>query len=177
MAGQMQGEYWNRSTFVGSIRRAILLVRETEGRMKKLFASVALAGILAAGVAHADAIADRKALMKANGGAMGVLAKTAKGEMAFDAAAVAAAFKALNDSTKTFGDMFPKGSETGGETTVAPKLFEDMAGFKTALAKFAADTDAAVKAAPATKEAFMAVFGPVAGNCKSCHEVYRLPPK
>lgn len=145
--------------------------------MKGLFASVAMIGILSAGVAHADAIADRKALMKANGEAMGVLAKTAKKEMAYDAAAVAAAFKTLNNSTKTIGDLFPKGSETGGETTVSPKLFEDMAGFKTALAKFAADTDAAMKAAPADLAAFGPVFGQVAGNCKACHEVYRLPPK
>jgi cytochrome c556 len=177
MAGQMQDEYWNRSTFGGSIGRAILLVRETEGLMKRLFATVALAGIFAASMAHADAIADRKALMKANGEAMGVLAKTVKKEMAYDAAAVAAAFKTLNNSTKTFGDLFPAGSETGGETTVSPKLFADMAGFKTALAKLAADTDAAMKAAPANLEAFGPVFGAVAGNCKACHEAYRLPPK
>ncbi len=142
--------------------------------MKKLFLGVAAVAMMVAGVAHADAIADRKAAMKNNGAQMGVLGKTAKGEMAFDAAAVLAAFTAMRQGVEGFADHFPAGSETGGETTASPKIWEDMDGFKAALAKFTGDLDAAITAAPADKDAFMAVFGPVAGNCQSCHEAYRV---
>ncbi len=143
--------------------------------MKKLFLGVAAVAMMVAGVAHADAIADRKAVMKMKVGAsMGVLGKTAKGEMDFDAAAVLAAFTTMREGAGGFGDLFPAGSETGGETTASPKIWEDMEGFKAKLAKFTGDLDSAITAAPADKDAFMAAFGPVAGNCQSCHEAYRV---
>ncbi|MEZ5790550.1 MAG: cytochrome c [Nitratireductor sp.] len=143
--------------------------------MRKFLYAIAAVGLLVSGVAHADAISDRKAMMKEKVGAsMGVLAKMAKGEMDYDTAAAVAAFQTMNDVTKTFGDLFPAGSETGGDTTASPKIWEDMDGFKAKLAKFGEDTAAAVAAAPADKDAFMPVFGQVAGNCKACHEMYRV---
>ncbi len=143
--------------------------------MKKLFFSVAAATLLFAGVAHADAISDRKAIMKEKVGAsMGVLVKTSKGEMAYDAAAVLAALTTMREATANFGDLFPAGSETGGETTAAPKIWEDMDGFKAALAKFHTDLDAAIAAAPADVAALGPVLGSVGGNCKSCHETFRI---
>ncbi|MFZ1813252.1 MAG: cytochrome c [Rhizobiaceae bacterium] len=143
--------------------------------MKKLVFALAAAGMLFSGLAHADAISDRKAVMKEKVGAsMGVLAKTAKGEMDFDAAAVLAAFQTINSATEGFADLFPAGSESGGETTASPKIWEDMDGFKAALAKLRSDAAAAADAAPQDKDAFMVVFGQVAGNCKACHETYRV---
>ena len=142
--------------------------------MKWVFAAAA-AVVFTASAAHADAIADRKALMKEKVGAsMGLLGKTAKGEMAYDAAAVLAAFTTMREATNGFGDLFPADSKEGGETTASPKIWEDMDGFKAALVKFQGDLDSAVSAAPADKDAFMPVFGAVAGNCKACHETYRV---
>ena len=144
--------------------------------MKALVFGAAAAVLMFTGIAHADAISDRKALMKQKVGAsMGTLGKTAKGEMAYDAAAVLAAFTTMREATNTFGDLFPAGSETGGETTASPKIWEDMDGFKAALVKFQGDLDTAIAAAPADQAGFMPVFGAVAGNCKACHEVYRVP--
>ena len=69
--------------------------------------------------------------------------------------------------------LWPEGSNTG-DTESSPKVWEDMAGFQAANDKFAADTAAAVAAAPQDLAAFQAVFGPVASNCGSCHEAYRM---
>ena len=143
-----------------------------------LAAAIAASG-LAYAAAHGDAINMRKAAMKEVGGAMGAMSKMAKGEMAFDAAVVLASLQKMNEVSKTFGDHFPDGSQTGmdsegKETTAAPKIWEDMDGFKAAIAKFEADTAAAVAAAPASVEALGPVLGSVGGNCKACHETYRI---
>lgn len=142
--------------------------------MKVLFAAVAVAALAVSGAAHADEIADRKAAMKKNGQAMGVLVKTVKGEMAFDQAAVMEAFKTQREATEGFAELFPEGTETGGETTASPKIWEDMDGFKAQLADFHEDLDAAIAAEPASLEEFQVVFGPVGENCQACHQDYRI---
>eukprot|EP01025_Chloroclados_australasicus_P068312 TRINITY_DN94823_c0_g1_i1.p4 TRINITY_DN94823_c0_g1~~TRINITY_DN94823_c0_g1_i1.p4 ORF type:complete len:146 (-),score=28.00 TRINITY_DN94823_c0_g1_i1:437-874(-) len=144
--------------------------------MRKLFLGTVAVSMLVSGVAMADAIADRKAVMKEKVGAsMGVLVKTVKGEMAYDAEAVKAAFTTMREGTNGFADLFPEGSESGGKTTADPKIWSDMDGFKAALAKFHGDLDEAIAANPADKDAYMPVFGKVAANCKACHETYRVP--
>ncbi len=84
----------------------------------------------------------------------------------------------LNATAHTFGDYFPEGSADPAKSGAAPKIWEDPAGFEAALAKFSADVAAAMqasgKAGPADKEAFQAAITPVLGNCKTCHETYRL---
>ena len=143
--------------------------------MKSLLLSLSLI-IAAVSVASADPIADRKALMKERGGLIGSVAPIAKGEQPFDAAKVAEVFAALEVNAKAFDAdaLFPAGSETGGDTAAAPKIWEDMAGFKAAAAKYEADVTAAGAAAPQDLEAFRAEFGKITANCGSCHDAYRL---
>ncbi len=151
--------------------------------MKRVIIGAAVAAVLSAGFAfaasHASPIEQRKTAMKSVGGAMGALGKMAKGEMPFDAAVALASFTTMNEVSKTFGEYFPVGSETGmdsegKETTAAPKIWEDMDGFKAALAKFGTDTEAAMAAAPQSVEALGPLLGSVGGNCKSCHETFRI---
>ena len=80
---------------------------------KLIFAISALALVTSA--ALADPIADRQALMKANGKAMGALVPMAKGEKPFDAAVVLEALKTLNDNVQKIdvAVLFPAGSDTG----------------------------------------------------------------
>jgi cytochrome c556 len=141
--------------------------------MKRLFAGVAAAAILVAGVAYADAISERKALMKSNGASAGALTKMAKGEAPYDAAAVVAAFQTVNDNMKKFGDLFPPGSDKG-DTKASPKIWEDMDGFKAEIAKLIAATDAAIAAAPKDKEALGPLLGQAGAVCGECHQKYRL---
>lgn len=126
-------------------------------------------------VATADPIADRKQNMRERGAQMRVLGPVAQGQQPFDAAAVHAALDALNAGAQAtdVDALWPAGSETG-DTKSAPRIWQDMAGFKAAMDKYKADAAAAAAARPADLDAFRAVFGPVAANCGSCHQAWRL---
>lgn len=143
--------------------------------MKKLLLALS-AVALAASAAVADPIADRQALMKANGKAAGQLAAIAKGEKPFDAAAVLAALQTLNDDAQKLdvATLFPAGSETGGDTTASPKIWEDTAGFQAAVDKFRTAAAAAVAAPPADVDGVKAALGALGQNCSSCHETFRV---
>jgi cytochrome c556 len=134
--------------------------------------------IVASGVGIAqDAIGQRKALMKAVGGATKTGSQMAKGEIPFDAAKASEAMGTIATGWANFAKLFPKGSETGGETTASPKIWESFADFDTKGKKFASDAAAAQKAAANGADAFKASFGDVTKNCKGCHDTYRVPKK
>ena len=142
--------------------------------MRKLVLAISALAI-AGSAAFADPIADRKALMKANGAAVGSLAPVVKGEKPFDAAEVLAALTKLKeDADKMDVDvLWPAGTETG-DTTSSPKIWEDRPAFQAAVDKFKADTAAAVAAAPADLEALKVQFGAVTSNCGACHQSFRV---
>ena len=141
--------------------------------IRPLFAIVALAVGATVVLAQQDPIAARKALMKTNSAQAKVGAAMAKGEAPFDLAKAQAIFAAYQNAAAKFGDLFPANSKTGGETIAAPKIWEDMAGFKAKLAKFGADAKAAA-AAVKDLNSFKAQFGAVQKNCGGCHQVYRV---
>ncbi len=147
--------------------------------MKHILKMGVAAVLIATGTAFAadDPIAVRKALMQATGGAAGLAGGMMKGEIAYNPAAGKSAIASLRGVAHSYGDFFPEGSLTG-DTTASPKIAEDAEGWKKALAKFAADADAAAQASgkdgPADLDAFKAAVGPVLGNCKSCHEGFRV---
>jgi cytochrome c556 len=143
--------------------------------MRKLILAISTAAF-AVSAAYADPIADRKAIMKERGGLVGGLAKMAKGEAAFDAAAVLTALQGLqaNEAKVDIDALFPAGSDKG-DTKAAPKIWEDMAGFKAANDKYKADLDAAVAAPPQDVNALGAQLNTLGGDCGGCHKPYRIP--
>ena len=143
--------------------------------MKKIVLTTGLL-MLSIGLAHADPIAERQALMKDMGRAVGSVAKIAQGQQEFDAAKVNAAFETLAaDAQKIDADaLFPEGTETGGDTEASPKIWEDRADFVAQIDKFKADTAAAVEANPQDLASFQTQFKSVAANCASCHQSYRV---
>lgn len=142
-----------------------------------LLASVAYAGVVA--VAHAaDTPVDvRKSIMQSVGAAAGLGGGMMKGEVTYSPAAGKAAIATMNAAAHTFGAYFPEGSDQG-DTTAAPAIWSDAAGFEAELIKFSSAASAAAAAAgkdgPADLDAFKASFGPVLGTCKACHEGYRV---
>lgn len=138
--------------------------------------AIALAGVMAitgAAFAQADAIKSRKEAMKAVGGGMGALVKMVKGEEPFDAAKAKAAVETMAAKAKGFDALFPKGSETGGETEAGPAIWTDANGFKAALAKL--ETTAAAQAGLVTSlDGVKAAVGALGGTCKGCHDGYRV---
>lgn len=73
--------------------------------------------------------------------------------------------------------LFPATAKTGGETTAAPKIWEDTQGFESKGAVLAKAAQDASQAAAKGPEAFKTSFGEVTKLCKGCHEVYRIPKK
>jgi cytochrome c556 len=142
--------------------------------MRKLILAISTLA-LAVSAAYADPIADRKAIMKERGGLIGGLAKMAKGETAFDAAAVMTALQGLqaNEAKVDIDALFPAGSDQG-DTKAAPKIWEDMAGFKAANDKYKAAVDAAATAPAQDVAALGAQVGALGTECGGCHQTYRL---
>jgi cytochrome c556 len=145
--------------------------------MRRMFVGIAaLAVVTAAAGAFAteDPIFTRKSLMDANGTAAGAATALIKEEIAFHPGVAKSVFQTMRAVAYAYGDYFPAGSDTG-DTKASPKIWEDAAGFAAALQKFQQDADAALAANPQDLEAFKAAFGQAAGNCKACHDAYRLP--
>ncbi|HEY5793403.1 MAG TPA: cytochrome c [Bosea sp. (in: a-proteobacteria)] len=127
---------------------------------------------LTAVVADTDPIAERRNTMKAVGAATRDGAAIAKGEAPFDATKAQAIFKVYVDASKKMPGLYPATAKTGGDSTAAPKIWEDQAGFKAAFVKF--ESEAGAGASAANLDGFKAAFGNATKNCGSCHEVYRI---
>ncbi|MBB4954548.1 cytochrome c556 [Agrobacterium vitis] len=116
----------------------------------------------------------RAAMMKKVGGAMGALAGIAKGEKPYDAAAVKASLTTMQDVAKHFPDQFPKGSETGFNTEASPKIWEDMATFKTKSKALETAATAQLAALPADQAGVGAAMKAIGGTCGDCHQAFRM---
>jgi cytochrome c556 len=145
--------------------------------MRRSIAALSILALATGGAlaALADPIAERQAAMKRISGHMRDLAPFARGEQAYDAAAVMQRLQALDAEMKAYDValLFPDGSETGGDTEASAKIWDDKAGFQAAVDKFAGDIAAAVSANPQDLNAFTPVFGEVGANCRSCHGAFR----
>ncbi len=115
----------------------------------------------------------RQELMKRQGEAMGVLGRTAKGEIEFDSAAVITALETIQEVAVEFPDYFPEGSETGFETEALPAIWEDKADFDAKSAALAEDAAAAIEAAPADVAELQPIMQELGQSCSGCHESYR----
>jgi cytochrome c556 len=139
---------------------------------------LAAVAVVASGAAIAqDAIAKRKEMMKAVGGATKTGTQMVKGEIPFDAAKAKSSMDAIAGGWGDFAKLYPKGTETGGETTAAPKILETFEDFDAKGKKMADDAAKASVAAGQGLEPFKAAFGEVTKNCKSCHDDYRVKKK
>lgn len=142
-------------------------------RMKSVVLSLSL---LAASLSptSANPLVDREAQMKERGRLVGTLAPIVKGEQPYDAAKVMETLEALaKNADADLEVLWPAGSGSD-DTTASPKIWEDFAGFKAADDKYRADIATAIAANPQDAAALAPVFGGIASNCGSCHEVFRL---
>jgi cytochrome c556 len=140
---------------------------------------VLCSGVLAAGVAAAaeDPIKERKQLMKENGDAAKLVTTMLKGEKPYDAKEAEAAIKSINASIAKFVTLFPKGTETGGDTAAKPEIWADKAEFDSIAKQLDVATAKAAAAAPGGLDGFKTAMGEVGKACKSCHEKFRFEKK
>ena len=141
--------------------------------LRVVLAVSAIAIGITAVAAQSDPIAARKALMKANGDQAKIGAAMVKGEAPFDLTKAKAIFVTFVDAAGKMPALFPENSKTGGETTAAAKIWEDMADFKARFEKLGTDSKAA-EAKVTDLASFKDSFGAVAKNCGGCHELYRI---
>jgi cytochrome c556 len=138
-----------------------------------ILAGVALGLGLTLAFAQGDPIAQRRQVMKGVGEATKIGSGMAKGEIPFDAAKAKEVLRVYANAAETMHTYFPENSKTGGETTAAPKIWEDQAGFRKRFDDFAADIKTAA-AHTESKESFTTAFQAVTKNCGGCHELYRI---
>lgn len=138
---------------------------------KKAFAITALAMLTATAAVAQDVIAQRKALMRAQGAATAPIGRMMSGAEPFDAAKVQAALDAYLATTKSFGALFPAGSEQG-QTRALPAIFQERDKFNAAVAKFETDSTAA-KASIKDEASLKAEMPKVLANCGTCHTAFR----
>ena len=142
---------------------------------KQAVASLVVAlsvGSAAAVVIAADAFQDRHMAMEAVGDAMKSLGAIAKKQAPFDAAVVKANATTIADHLKMASTLFPAGSG-GGKSLAKPEIWTDPAGFE----KGMKDSLAAAVALQSVSDeaAYGPALGALGGNCKSCHDKYRIP--
>ena len=142
-----------------------------------ILATAAFGIAIGAAAASEDPIATRKTIMKSVGASLKVVVPMVKGEADYDAVKAGLAARVIQNGAIGFPHYFPKGSESGGETEAAPKIWQDMAGFTSRAAGLERDAGAAIEAAAKGADAFRAAFGKLVENCKGCHENYRVKKK
>ena len=142
-----------------------------------MFRTVVAVAAIAIGVtavaAQSDPIAARKGLMKNMGAATKTGGQMVKGEVPYDQAKAQEIFATYIDVSAKMPELFPENSKTGGETTAAPKIWEDMAGFKGGFTKISNEAKAA-QSSVKDLDSFKGAFGGLTKNCGGCHETYRV---
>jgi len=139
--------------------------------MKGFIAPVLIFALSIGSALADDVIAQRRALMKANGDSTKAMVAILKGAP-YDDAAVKAALKTYTEAAEKMPALFPPDSKTGGDTAALPAVWENKADFDARLAKFG--KDAAAAAGSITDAAsFKANMTGVLKNCSECHETYR----
>ncbi len=143
--------------------------------LRMTFATLAIAA--SAGIAlaatGADAIKERRALMKSDGQALRSIIPMLKGQAPFDLATVQNALKTYQNAASKESALFPPDSKTG-ETNALPAIWEDdnMADLQARFKKFGEDASAAL-ASIKDEASFKAAMPGVLQNCGGCHEKYK----
>jgi cytochrome c556 len=132
-----------------------------------------LAGIIAV-VAHPEHIPERQALMKRSGEQAKIGGQMIRGELPFEAARARVIFAVFGEKAEKLPGLFPEDTRRG-DTRAAAAIWDKPAEWQAAIAAFAADTRRAGDIA--SLDSFKAAFQNVSRHCRSCHEVFRGPPR
>ena len=112
------------------------------GRWSAAAAAVALSAGVALAMSGADAIKERRALMKENGEATKPVVPILKGQAPFDLATVQKALKTYVSAAGKMPALFPPDSKTG-DTKALPAIWDDTADFDARFKKLGDDATAA----------------------------------
>src|SRR6201986_5466181 len=137
-----------------------------------LCAAIMLAGLGTARADGLDPIAVRQAAFSLNNGDFAFIRSVvaAKG----DVKPLEVPASAIAKWAAVIPTMFPKGTETGGNTKALPEIWSDQAGFQQiALALGSAATKLATDAKAGDAEALAADTKALGEQCGACHKAFR----
>jgi cytochrome c556 len=141
-------------------------------KLTALCAAIVLAGLGAARADGLDPIAMRQAGFSLQNGDFAYIKSvvTAKG----DVKPLEVPAKAIGKWAAVIPTLFPKGTETGGDTKALPEIWSDPAGFqKIALALVQASTKLATDAKAGETDLVAADTKALGEQCGACHKAYR----
>ena len=141
------------------------------GRGSFAIGALALSAGVALAMSGADAIKERRALMKENGEATKPIVPILKGQAPFDLATVQKALKTYLNAAEKMPALFPPDSKTG-DTHALPAIWQDTADFDARFKKFGEDATAALSTVK-DDASFKATMPNIYKNCGGCHEKYR----
>ncbi|MCC7220322.1 MAG: cytochrome c [Candidatus Contendobacter sp.] len=153
--------------------------------MNKQLAMALASGILGASVLSAvhaadpkpqDVVEYRKAVYTVIGWNFKPIGAMIKGEVPFDAAAVARHAQYVEMMSKTAPEGFAKGSgpDAVKDTEAKPEIWTNPDKFKTAMSNFQQESAKLAEVAKAGKEADIKMqFGKTAETCKACHKEFK----
>ena len=132
------------------------------------------AGVALATATGAQAIKERRALMKADGAVTRPVFQMLQGRVPFNLATVQKALKTYQNAASKEPALFPPDSKTGDKTEVLPAIWEDdnMADLAARFKKLGADATAALTTIK-DEASFKATMPGVLNNCGGCHEKYK----
>jgi cytochrome c556 len=142
----------------------------TQTTIRRLFPCLTILALSAACTSDNFA-SDREELMEGVRDAAKPVGAMLKGEKEFDADTLQESLAVFAEAAGKLGSLVPEGS-AGGEAS--PAIWDDPEGFAAAIKKWQDTTAAAIAAAPQSLEAAGPVMKPVMGNCKACHDDYRV---
>lgn len=143
-----------------------------QGKRLLLSGAILSLAAFAALAATADPVILRQQMMKDVALATKDASGLARGAIPFDVAKAKATLQVYIDAGTRFPKLFPAASrKTKLKNAAAPKIWTDIAGFKKASAKFAADAQAALTATDTAQ--FAEAFKIISADCASCHKDYR----
>jgi cytochrome c556 len=135
-------------------------------------AIAASGGVALAAATGAEAIKERRALMKADGAVTKPVFQMLQGRAPFDLATVQKALKTYQNAASKEPDLFPPDSKTG-DTNALPVIWDDdnLADLDARFKKLGSDAAAALGAIK-DEASFKAMMPDVLKNCDGCHEKY-----
>lgn len=139
--------------------------------VRTIFITGALALGVTAALAQADAIEQRKNLMKQNGAHTRTVSAMLRGQP-FDLAQVQAALQNYVAVGQQFPALFPDNSKTGNNTQALPAIWENKADFTALSTKLSQEAQAAL-ATIKDEASFRTEMPKVLQNCQACHGKYQ----
>lgn len=121
-----------------------------------------------------DPIAERQSLMSDTRDALRPLIGMTRGQVDFDADTVTQSLAVFANTSEKARDLFPVGTESGGDTEAKETVWSDPEGFQQGFVAFSAAVADAQAADIQSLEALQPQLQAVLKTCRDCHDGYRI---